>query len=260
MMMVRWFRQLLQSPDRWAMMYIPPQQVAQLYQVNFDGSLTRALLEGDTSLGWKSLQVAYPTVKRKCFITAPTFGRRERRTSQTQTSHTCEKRSHSWYCNVGRAIKGLLTRCTRFGRYPDLYTRPQTIRESLLKLSPFTPGQQCDCCSRIMSSPSLMTYHAGQAFEMLSPDTFLADLNHLLQLAARSDILRIQALHIAKLVAGRTNTLRRDLGDRVLYEPQSIPSCVAAHLSMRYYRFGKRFLDRAEESRLVAANPESSTI
>ena len=77
---------------------------------------------------------------------------------------------------------------------------------------------------------------------MLPPATVISDLDHLLHLAAASETLLIQVLRTAKLVAGRSTTLRRDLGDRVIFKLQSIRSCVTAYLSMRFYRLGNRFL------------------
>lgn len=93
-----------------------------------------------------------------------------------------------------------------------------------------------------MRCPTVRVYDVGQAFEMLSSDVVSFDLDHLLELAGQSDATLIQVLRTAKLIAGRIASLRRDLGDRIIYKLQSIGTCVVVYLNMRYYRIGNRAL------------------
>ena len=211
----------------------------------------------DATIHYENLPVVYPTIKRKCFAGLFDAFYFANRAIPYMPIRTCEKSSHSCFRNivsfasmpgarqfrtVSRALRHMIAYTLHSYSIENMSTVCDELKAAFGDLINNDDTGRCMPCHCSMNGPTVATWDAGQAYEVLDPAQVLKDLDHVYTRCEAADSGLLQIWHSARSLVGFSKSLHRSLNDRVVLVTRSIKSCVKAYMNMRIFRFCDIFL------------------
>ena len=255
-MMSRWHHMLKSASSRWQIVDLKISDFLQIYRSSINGCLPRFILR-DATIHYENLPIVYPTIKRKCFaghFDVFYFGHRA---FPYMPIRTCDKSSHSCFRNivsfasmpgarqfraVSRALRHMIAHTLQTYSIENMSKICDELREAFGELMKNENSRRCLSCHCGMCGPTVATWDAGQAYEILNPTQVLRDLDHVCTRCEAAGSGLLQIWHSARSLVGFSKSLHRSLNDRVVLVTHSIKSCVRAYMKMRIFRFCNIFL------------------
>ena len=88
-----------------------------------------------------------------------------------------------------------------------------------------------------LTSPTIGTSDAGQAYEVLEPSQVMRDLDFILKRAEDTGSGLLQVFKFVKSIVGVSKSLHRGFDDREVFTSVTIRKCVNAYMQFRIFRF-----------------------
>ena len=143
---------------------------------------------------------------------------------------------------VSIALKYLVSTLLMHWSIDNMSTVTQEIRSEFADLTKYGSSRVCICCGSHMANPTVKTFDAGQAYQMIKSATVLRDLEYIVKQAHQSSAGLLQMYNHVRSIVGGTKSLRKSFDDRVVIATKSIVSCVSAYVNFHIFRLGNLFV------------------
>ena len=245
--MTRWLGMLNQS-NRWRLISAQPSKILKHYRTLINKCMPRFLLEQGNTFNIDNIPLIYPTIKRKCYRGSSCFKDILGKFVPTEALHTCTKRGHICMRNIvsfarfpsarsfryiSRSINHLSSLFYGSWHVGGLSTSKQHVHAAFQELVP-TPDHCCHICHQPLHYPTIITYDAGQAFEVIKPRSVLRDLNYLIRRIKATGHGLVQVFKTAEAITSIPFGFQRDYDDRLVLATKTLHSAVEAYLGFRY--------------------------